>query len=50
MGIPTPEPGLVLNYAYLWHNEHRAGQEEGRKDRPGVIVLSVTRESDDASG
>jgi hypothetical protein len=41
MGIPTPEPGLVLNYAYLWHDEHRAGREEGRKDRPSVIVLCV---------
>jgi hypothetical protein len=46
MGIPTPEPGLVLNYAYLWHDEHHAGQEEGRKDRPSVIVLIATRESD----
>jgi hypothetical protein len=43
-----PEPGLILNYAYLWHDEHRAGLEEGRKDRPNVIVLSITRESDDA--
>jgi hypothetical protein len=49
MGIPTPEPGLVLNYAYLWNDEHRAGHEEGRKDRPSVIVLTVTRESDDAT-
>lgn len=49
MGIPAPEPGLVLNYAYLWHDEHRAGHEEGRKDRPSVIVLSVTRASDDAA-
>jgi hypothetical protein len=49
MGIPTPEPGLVLNYAYLWHDEHRAGLEEGRKDRPSVIVLGITRESDDAT-
>ena len=40
---------LVLNYAYLWHGEHRAGLEEGRKDRPSVIVLSITRESDDAT-
>jgi hypothetical protein len=47
MGIPTPEPGLVLNYAYLWHDEHRAGR--GGKDRPSVIVLSITRESDDAT-
>jgi hypothetical protein len=49
MGIPTPEPGLVLNYAYLWHNEHRAGHEEGRKHRPSVIVLCVTREDDRAT-
>ncbi len=48
MGIPTPEPGLVLNYAYLWHDEHRAGREEGRKDRPSVIVLSTTCEADQA--
>jgi hypothetical protein len=48
MAFPTPEPGLVLNYAYLWHDEHRAGLEEGRKDRPSVIVLCVTREEDEA--
>jgi hypothetical protein len=41
MAIPAPEPGLVINYAYLWHFEHRAGQEEGRKDRTTVIVLCV---------
>lgn len=41
MAIPDPEPGLVINYAYLWHHEHFVGHEEGRKDRPSVIVLSV---------
>ena len=46
MGFPPPEPGLVLNYAYLWHDEHRKGLEEGRKDRPSVIVLCVTRAED----
>ena len=49
MGIPTPEPGLVLNYAYLWHDEYRAGREEGRKNRPSVIVLCLTRENDDTT-
>ena len=48
MGIPRPEPGLVLNCAYFWHDEHRAGQEEGRKDRPSVIVLCTRREADRA--
>jgi hypothetical protein len=46
MPIPTPEPGLVISYAYLWHGEHRAGREEGRKVRPAVIVLAVEREAD----
>ena len=45
MAIPTPEPGLVIAYAYLWHHEHLAGQEEGRKDRPSVVVLAAVDES-----
>jgi hypothetical protein len=49
MPIPTPEPGLVISYAYLWHTEHEAGQEEGRKDRPSVIVLTVERQADDTT-
>lgn len=49
MPIPTPEPGLVISYTYLWHDEHKAGQEEGLKDRPSVIVLAVERESDDTT-
>jgi hypothetical protein len=48
MPIPNPEPGLVFSYAYLWHHEHRAGREEGQKDRPSVIVLAVERETDNA--
>ncbi len=48
MPIPTPEAGLVISYAYLWHYEHQAGQDEGRKDRPSVIVLAVER-ADDAT-
>jgi hypothetical protein len=49
MPIPTPEPGLVICYSYLWHHEHEAGREEGRKDRPGVIVLTVERPANDAT-
>ena len=41
MIFPPPQPGLVISHAYLWHHEHRAGREEGRKDRPCVIVLAV---------
>lgn len=49
MPIPTPEPGLVISYAYLWHLENARGLEEGRKNRPSVIVLTVEREADDAT-
>ena len=47
--IPTPEAGLVISYAYLWRREHQAGQDEGLKDRPSVIVLSVERQKDGAT-
>jgi len=41
MALPDPQPGLVISYGYLWHRKHRRGQEEGRKDRPCVIVLKT---------
>ncbi len=41
MPLPQPARGLVISYAYLWHTEHRLGQESGRKDRPCVIILAV---------
>ncbi len=47
--IPTPEAGLVIAYAYLWRREHQAGQDEGRKDRPSVIILAVERPADGAT-
>lgn len=41
MAFPNPEPGLVISYAYLWRYEHEEGHDEGRKNRPCVIVLAV---------
>lgn len=46
MALPNPEPGLVICYAYLWHEQHRAGKEEGSKDRPGVVLLVVEQDND----
>lgn len=46
MAVPDPELGLVISYSYLWHYEHRAGREEGRKNRPCVIVLAVETTGD----
>ena len=45
MALPTPERGLVVSYAYLWHAEHERRREEGVKDRPCVVILAV-EESD----
>ncbi len=38
---PAPQPGLVIRYAYPWHGEAGAGQEEGLKDRPCTVVVAV---------
>ncbi len=43
MSLPVPAPGLVIRYAYLWESEARQGREEGVKDRPCAIVLTVLR-------
>ncbi len=40
MSFPTPEPGLVISYSYLWAREHAKGAEEGRKTRPCAIVAA----------
>lgn len=40
MALPRPAPGLVIRYAYLWRYEHNRGRDEGRKDRPCVVVLA----------
>jgi hypothetical protein len=41
-------PGHVIRYSYLWLEEHQRGREDGRKDRPCVVVISVKRLSEKA--
>ena len=41
MRLPEPVPGLVIAYSYLWRQEQAQGHEEGRKDRPCLVVVSV---------
>lgn len=41
MAFPEPQPGLVIRYSYQWWNQARRGQEEGEKDRPCAIILTV---------
>jgi len=43
--LPEPEPGLVFSYAYLWRHEALQGRQEGRKDRPSVIIAAVERKA-----
>jgi hypothetical protein len=40
--LPTPVPGMVIRYAYLWKREAEAGREEGVKDRPCAVLLATT--------
>ncbi len=44
MSCPNPEVGLVISYSYLWRYEHQSGAEEGRKNRPCVIVIAVEKQ------
>lgn len=44
MILPEPRAGLVIRYAYLWNREFEAGREDGLKDRPCAIVVSVVVE------
>jgi hypothetical protein len=45
MPLPRPEPGLVIHFDYLWRHEHEAGQEEGSKGRPCLIVAVADDEN-----
>jgi len=49
VAIPTPEPGLVISYSFLWSDEAAEGHAEGRKTRPCAIVL-VLVPADNAGG
>ena len=42
----TPFPGMIVRYSFLWSSEASAGETEGRKDRPCVVVTAVKRVAD----
>lgn len=47
MALPkTPFPGMIVRYSFLWSSEAEAGETEGRKDRPCVIITAVRRADD----
>ena len=49
MSLPPPDRGTVLRYGYLWADEKTAGREEGRKDRPALVLALSVREQDGAA-
>jgi hypothetical protein len=36
---------MVIRYSYLWKREHEEGREEGIKDRPCAVIVSLRNES-----
>ena len=46
MTFPTPRPGLVIRYSFLWSHERDAGADEAAKDRPCAIVVAAGRNAD----
>ncbi len=47
MTVQLPKAGEVIRYAYLWHEEFESGQEEGLKDRPCAVVMSLLAQDGD---
>jgi hypothetical protein len=47
VSFPEPYVGLVIRYSYLWKREFDTGREEGTKDRPCAIVMTVVDEDGD---
>ena len=45
MSFPTPRPGLVIRYGFLWSHEQASGSDEASKDRPCAIVVATATTS-----
>lgn len=47
MTLPTPVPGLVIRYSYLWRSDYLQGLEESSKDRPCAVILVAQTTDED---
>jgi hypothetical protein len=45
MSLPSPKPGLVIHYNFLWSSEQERGAMEGAKDRPCAIIVAARRDT-----
>jgi len=43
MNFPSPTPGLVIRYGFLWSHEAELGAIETAKDRPCAIVVAMRK-------
>jgi hypothetical protein len=42
MALPTPQPGMLISYSYLWRDQELSGETDGRKARPcAIVVVSI---------
>ena len=41
MALAVPSPGLVIRYRYLWADDAARGAEEGDKERPAAVIMSI---------
>ncbi len=46
MSGTAPQRGSVIRYSYLWADENARGQEEGRKDRPALVLALSIKEAE----
>jgi hypothetical protein len=44
VSLPAPRVGLVIRHLFLWSHEAQEGKDEGVKDRPCAVVLTLHRE------
>jgi hypothetical protein len=45
MSLPSPKPGLVIHYNFLWSSERDRGAIEGAKNRPCAIIVAARTET-----
>jgi hypothetical protein len=41
VSLPTPAPGLIFHYNFLWADDAVTGKIEAEKARPAAVVLTV---------
>ncbi len=49
MSGTAPQRGSVIRYSYLWADENARGQEEGRKDRPALVLALSIKETEETT-